>query len=114
LDRRAQATFVSNPPSPWVILYIIRLTEIRSQRADNPNSLLNQGPEPTFTSRYADPNHPAASGDIFGLLTGGHVTREKVQTLKGDRHQRSSRRRDRGSYYCQDDYAFCWSATSRR
>jgi hypothetical protein len=37
---------------------------------------LNQGPEPNFSSRYADPTHPAASGDLFGLVTGGYITRE--------------------------------------
>ncbi|KAJ5819045.1 hypothetical protein N7474_004636 [Penicillium riverlandense] len=54
LDRRAQASF----------------------RAENPDSVLNQGPEPKFSSRYADPTHPAASGDLFGLVTGGYLTRE--------------------------------------
>ncbi|RSM02349.1 hypothetical protein CEP52_008040 [Fusarium oligoseptatum] len=28
-------------------------------------------PKPEFRSRYADPNHPASSGDIVALLTGG-------------------------------------------
>ncbi|KAH6676892.1 hypothetical protein F5X68DRAFT_264124 [Plectosphaerella plurivora] len=28
-------------------------------------------PQPTFRSRYADPNHPAASGDLVAFLTGG-------------------------------------------
>lgn len=35
---------------------------------------MNQGPKPTFTSRYADPNHPASSGDLLALVTGGHVS----------------------------------------
>jgi hypothetical protein len=28
-------------------------------------------PRPAFRSRYADPNHPAGSGDIIAFLTGG-------------------------------------------
>lgn len=32
-----------------------------------------QGPKPKFTSRYADPNHPASSGNIISLVTGGHI-----------------------------------------
>ncbi|KAH7350196.1 hypothetical protein B0T11DRAFT_290739 [Plectosphaerella cucumerina] len=28
-------------------------------------------PQPTFRSRYADPNHPAASGDLVAFITGG-------------------------------------------
>ncbi|KAJ5625246.1 hypothetical protein N7510_001555 [Penicillium lagena] len=62
LDRRAQASF----------------------RAKNPDSVLNQGAEPKFTSRYADPTHPAASGDLLGLITGGHLTRRNgKETIRG-------------------------------
>ncbi|KAH6884198.1 hypothetical protein B0T10DRAFT_518246 [Thelonectria olida] len=39
----------------------------------HPDSVLNQGPQPTFTSRYADPNHPAASGSFRSLITGGFI-----------------------------------------
>ncbi|KAJ5784799.1 uncharacterized protein N7503_010011 [Penicillium pulvis] len=53
LDKRAQATF----------------------EAENPNSHLNQRPKPTFASRFADPNHPASSGDLLALLTGGYMSR---------------------------------------
>jgi hypothetical protein len=51
LDRRAQAEYAGS----------------------NPNSKLT-GPPPSkqFASRYSDPNHPANSGTILGLLTGGH------------------------------------------
>ncbi|KAJ5266481.1 hypothetical protein N7478_009289 [Penicillium angulare] len=55
LDKRAQASF----------------------EAENPNSYLNQRPKPTFASRYADPNHPACSGDLFALLTGGVISRDE-------------------------------------
>ncbi|KAI0472337.1 hypothetical protein F4859DRAFT_483841 [Xylaria cf. heliscus] len=39
----------------------------------NPDSkMANTGPKEQFHSRYSDPNHPASSGDIIALLTGGH------------------------------------------
>ncbi|KAI0130458.1 hypothetical protein BJ170DRAFT_315774 [Xylariales sp. AK1849] len=40
----------------------------------NPDSLLaNQTQKPEFSSRYADPNHPANSGSLIALVTGGYV-----------------------------------------
>ncbi|KAM0310988.1 hypothetical protein ACHAO8_007604 [Botrytis cinerea] len=39
--------------------------------AHNPNSFLSTGPKEKFTSRYADPNHPASSGNPWSLITGG-------------------------------------------
>ncbi|KAJ4327647.1 hypothetical protein N0V84_001897 [Fusarium piperis] len=50
-DKRAQAKFASK----------------------NAGSSLVQGPTPKFTSRYADPNHPASSGSFRSLVTGGHI-----------------------------------------
>ncbi|OOQ86450.1 hypothetical protein PEBR_21418 [Penicillium brasilianum] len=61
LDKRAQAKFA----------------------AENPDSHLTQGPKPTFNSRYADPNHVASSGDPLALITGGHLTLEKLSAMKG-------------------------------
>ncbi|PYH30616.1 uncharacterized protein BO87DRAFT_366698 [Aspergillus neoniger CBS 115656] len=49
----------------------------------NPDSALSQGHKPTFTSRYADPSHPASSGSLVGLLTGGHMTGERLVQLRG-------------------------------
>lgn len=41
----------------------------------NPNSgLSNLGVRPEFKSRYSDPSHPAASGSLLGLITGGAVS----------------------------------------
>ncbi|KAL5360818.1 hypothetical protein BJX96DRAFT_75710 [Aspergillus floccosus] len=57
---------------------------------ENPQCDLNQGPQPEFTSRYANPTHPASSGSLLGLVTGGHVTREDI------RQRRESTRRDSG------------------
>lgn len=43
---------------------------------DNPDSALaNAAGKESFASRYADPNHPASSGDPIALLTGGWVSR---------------------------------------
>ncbi|TGO22884.1 hypothetical protein BPAE_0151g00120 [Botrytis paeoniae] len=39
--------------------------------AQNPNGFLSTGPKEKFTSRYADPNHPASSGNPWSLVTGG-------------------------------------------
>jgi hypothetical protein len=51
-----------------------RLISIPKQAGQNPDSALAKlnGPTPKFTSRYADPNNPASSGNLFSLLTGGH------------------------------------------
>lgn len=41
----------------------------------NPDSqMANAAPKPQFHSRYADPNHPASSGDPIALLTGGYIS----------------------------------------
>lgn len=56
---------------------------------ENPNSVLSKSPKPTFTSRYADPSHPANSGSLIALVTGGHVTRDHLP-------QRRVRRSSRG------------------
>ncbi|KAJ6088712.1 hypothetical protein N7486_009973 [Penicillium sp. IBT 16267x] len=62
LDKRAQAIF----------------------EAENPNSHLNQRPKPTFASRFADPNHPASSGDLVALVTGGYMSRNGPGEKKAD------------------------------
>ncbi|PYH88398.1 hypothetical protein BO71DRAFT_391674 [Aspergillus ellipticus CBS 707.79] len=64
-DRRAQAKFLM----------------------ENPDDVLFQGNKPTFSSRYADPAHPANEGSAIALLTGGHVTEEQ---LRGGRRSRRS------------------------
>lgn len=64
LDRRAQAEYAGS----------------------HPNSRL-AGPPPSkqFASRYSDPNHPANSGSIIALLTGGHFdpkARKRVRRVE--------------------------------
>lgn len=39
----------------------------------NPNSVLAQVPQGEFNSRYADPNHPAASGSLISFVSGGKL-----------------------------------------
>ncbi|RJE26887.1 hypothetical protein PHISCL_00799 [Aspergillus sclerotialis] len=46
--------------------------------AEEPDCALNQGPEPEFTSRYPDPNHPASEGSPIALLSGGRVTEKQI------------------------------------
>jgi hypothetical protein len=55
--------------------------------AENPNSSLAQNPSTGFASRYADPNHPANSGSLVALVTGGALNPEARRQRK-----RSSRR----------------------
>ncbi|KAK6001229.1 hypothetical protein QM012_002560 [Aureobasidium pullulans] len=51
MDRRAQAKFAK----------------------ENPDSALAAGPKPEFASRFADPSHPANSGSLVALLSGGAI-----------------------------------------
>lgn len=39
----------------------------------NPNSVLAQVPQERLNSRYADPNHPAASGSLISFVSGGRL-----------------------------------------
>lgn len=55
---------------------------------DNPESkMANLAPKPEFRSRYADPSHPASSGDLLAFVTGGKVSagmaRGQVQDTAG-------------------------------
>jgi hypothetical protein len=64
LDRRAQARFA----------------------AENPNSSLAQTQSGGFASRYSDPNHPANSGSLIALVTGGALDpRSKLKERKASK-----------------------------
>ncbi len=39
----------------------------------NPESALANVPQEKFNSRYADPNHPAASGSLISFVSGGRL-----------------------------------------
>ncbi|KAL3484713.1 hypothetical protein BJX62DRAFT_248171 [Aspergillus germanicus] len=61
--------------------FVMDYFDRRSQakfRQENPTSGLNISPNPTFTSRYADPSHPASSGDLLGLVSGGKITYDQL------------------------------------
>ena len=60
---------------------------------ENPNSSLAQSPSAGFTSRYSDPNHPANSGSLISLVTGGMLN------PKGRRQERRSAKRIARAYY---------------
>ncbi|KZZ97586.1 hypothetical protein AAL_03550 [Moelleriella libera RCEF 2490] len=60
------------------------------------DSGLAKGPKPAFTSRYADPNHPAASGSFRSLVTGGNIKPPEMgrnfdALSRGDRATRRER-----------------------
>ncbi|KAF7873981.1 hypothetical protein EAF04_002653 [Stromatinia cepivora] len=56
----------------------------------NPNSSLTT-PKPQFLSRYSDPSHPANSGSLISLITGGHINpqarRTERRAARGERRQ---------------------------
>lgn len=81
-DRRAQAQYIA-------------------QGAPSALAQMNSAEQKQFASRYADPNHPANSGSLISLITGGHVNpaarrqekRERRETRRGARRVRKAERR---------------------
>jgi hypothetical protein len=78
-DRRAQAKF----------------------EAENPNSKLNIYQEKQFASRFSDPNHPANSGSLIALVSGGAIDTSEQDRAKKERkamrrQYRDARRVSRG------------------
>ncbi|KAF2649579.1 hypothetical protein K491DRAFT_697956 [Lophiostoma macrostomum CBS 122681] len=60
----------------------------------HPNSKLNVPQQKPFASRYSDPSHPANSGSISALLTGGNIDLTKgVRERKMARRDRRQQRR---------------------
>lgn len=43
------------------------------QAGEHPHSTLAQVPPEQFSSRYADPNHPASSGSLISFVSGGRL-----------------------------------------
>lgn len=56
----------------------------------NPNSQLSIPSQKSFASRYADPNHPASSGSLIGLVTGGNFD---PKARRQERRQKTGPRR---------------------
>ena len=57
---------------------------------ENPNSNLSVPDQKPFASRYSDPTHPASSGSLISLVTGGHMD------TNGRRRDRRAARGPRG------------------
>jgi hypothetical protein len=55
----------------WIDKYMDKRAQAKWIEANHDLPLVPSLPEPRFQSRYADPNHPASSGDIVALVTGG-------------------------------------------
>ncbi|KAM0178170.1 hypothetical protein ACHAPF_003809 [Botrytis cinerea] len=65
---------------------------------ENPTSSLAT-PKPQFYSRYSDPNHPASSGSLISLITGGHINPQARRTeRKAAKEERRQNRRTRRVY----------------
>ena len=63
--------------------------------AENPGSSLAVSPgEKQFASRYSDPNHPANSGSLISLITGGVIDTKSIrQNRKGPKRVRRAIKR---------------------
>jgi hypothetical protein len=67
---------------------------------DNPDSPLAIGPEPTFKSRWGDPNHPGSNGNLRSIITGtvsDRRSRRKDRRDSIDSDKRQRRRDKNGS-----------------
>jgi hypothetical protein len=71
-DRRAQAKF----------------------EKENPGSKLNVYGERRFASRFSDPNHPANSGSLVALLSGGKIDTTEADRAKAERRARKRQYKD--------------------
>ena len=90
---------------------------MNAQVAENPNSTLtSQTQETSFVSRYSDPNHPASSGSLVALVTGGALVggRNRREVLReragGGRGPRSKERGPLRRLLQQ----VCWPNSARR
>lgn len=59
--------------------------------SENPDSVLAATPAAGFASRYSDPNHPASSGSLIALVTGGAVN---PNGWRQEKRARRTRRRE--------------------
>ncbi|CAD6442478.1 a59223a7-0601-4de7-930a-b5252c0e5b16 [Sclerotinia trifoliorum] len=64
----------------------------------NPNTTLAT-PKPQFLSRYSDPSHPANSGSLISLITGGHINpKARKMERRAARGERRQNKRIRSAY----------------
>jgi hypothetical protein len=57
----------------WLDEYMDSSAQAKWIKKNPDHAIANSLPKPEFRSRYADPNHPASSGDILAFLTGGRL-----------------------------------------
>ncbi|KEZ41708.1 hypothetical protein SAPIO_CDS6889 [Scedosporium apiospermum] len=64
----------------WLDEYMDRYAQAKWLEKNHGHPTASFAPKPEFRSRYADPSHPAASGDPVAFLTGGkwQFGREKI------------------------------------
>jgi hypothetical protein len=55
----------------WMDEYLDKRAQAKRIEKDGETPMSTLLQRPTFRSRYADPNHPASSGDVVAFLTGG-------------------------------------------
>lgn len=77
MDRKAQAEFVS------VALFHLFLLLTTIQVGENPDNLLSNELNPTFASKYADPNHPIHSGSLVSLISLGYINPQMGRSSGG-------------------------------
>ncbi|OOO05728.1 hypothetical protein OAory_01072440 [Aspergillus oryzae] len=88
VDGEARIKSAKSSRREFVADYLDRRSQAQFEM-EHPDNALNKAPKPQFTSRYADPSHPASSGSALGLITGGYITGDQLRDLRG------GRRRDR-------------------
>lgn len=74
MDKRGQAQWASDHPS---------------------SGLAKLGVKPEFHSRYSDPNHPASSGSLIALITGGAIGGRPSEWKMAKRERKAARRQRR-------------------
>lgn len=61
----------------------------------NPNSKLNvAGQKKEYASRFTDPNHPANSGSLVALVTGGAINTQESDRQRAERRAMKRQRKD--------------------
>ncbi|KAL0942750.1 FAD binding domain protein [Colletotrichum truncatum] len=69
----------------WLDDYMDRRAQAKWKEENSTFNVAKSLPKPEFRSRYADPNHPAASGDIVAFVTGGTWSTKGKVTPLGDK-----------------------------
>ena len=92
-----QEATTGKKPSKWKSTsnFVNEYSDRRAQakfQGETPEAKLMVPQDKPFASRYSDPNHPASSGSIVSLLTGGHV--DPI----GRRRQRDQSKKDRRGF----------------